>query len=129
MTTKNVIVCDNGTGFVKCGFAGTNFPTSIFPSMVGRPLLRSEEKVEGIEIKDIMVGDEAAKLRSMLQITYPLENGIVRNWEEIEYIWDYTFYEKLKIAPNETKILLTEPPLNPIANRKKKNVGGHVRKI
>jgi len=75
-----------------------------------------------------MVGDEAAKLRSMLQITYPLENGIVRNWEEMEYIWDYTFHEKLKIAPNETKILLTEPPLNPIANRKK-NVGGHVRKI
>jgi actin-related protein 2 len=87
--------------------------------MVGRPLLRSEEKVEGIEIKDIMVGDEAAKLRSMLQITYPLENGIIRNWEEMEYIWDYTFQEKLKIDPSDTKILLTEPPLNPVNNRKK----------
>jgi len=64
-----------------------------------------------------MVGDEAQKLRNMLQITYPLENGIVRNWEDIQYVWDYTFYDKLKIKPSETKILLTEAPMNPKANR------------
>jgi actin-related protein 2 len=69
-------------------FAGANFPTAIFPSMVGRPILRFEEKVGQCEIKDIMVGDEASKLRMMLQITYPLENGIVRNWEDVEYVWD-----------------------------------------
>ena len=34
---RKVVVCDNGTGFVKCGFAGSNFPTHIFPAMVGRP--------------------------------------------------------------------------------------------
>ena len=44
-TRKNTIVCDNGTGFVKAGFAGANFPSCVFPSMVGRPILRSEEKV------------------------------------------------------------------------------------
>lgn len=107
------------SGFVKCGFAGANFPTAIFPSMVGRPILRFEEKVDNVEIKDIMVGDEASKLRMMLQITYPLENGIVRNWEDIEYVWDYTFHEKLKINTNECKILLTEPPMNPKQNRER----------
>ena len=90
--SSKVIVCDNGTGFVKCGFAGSNFPASIFPSMVGRPILRSEEKFDNVEIKDIMVGDEASKLRSMLQITYPLDNGIVRNWEDAEHVWNYTFF-------------------------------------
>eukprot|EP01129_Flabellula_baltica_P014912 TRINITY_DN72_c0_g1_i1.p2 TRINITY_DN72_c0_g1~~TRINITY_DN72_c0_g1_i1.p2 ORF type:complete len:402 (-),score=118.13 TRINITY_DN72_c0_g1_i1:69-1274(-) len=119
MGDENVIVCDNGTGFVKCGFAGSNFPTSIFPSMVGRPILRYEESVEGVEIKDIMVGAEAEKVRSMLQITYPLENGIVTNWEEIEHIWDYTFQEQLKVDTAGKKILLTEPPLNPLKNRQK----------
>jgi actin-related protein 2 len=117
--SNKTVVCDNGTGFVKCGFAGANFPTSIFPSMVGRPILRSEEKVENMEIKDIMVGDEAAKLRSMLQITYPLDNGIIRNWEDILYVWDYAFREKLKINPRECKILLTEAPMNPQQNRQK----------
>jgi len=118
IASGNVIVCDNGTGFVKCGFAGTNFPAAIFPSMVGRPVMRFEENViNNIQIKDIMVGDEAQKLRNMLQITYPMENGIIRNWEDIQYVWDYTFFEKLKINPKDSKILLTEAPMNPKKNR------------
>jgi len=112
MSSKTV-VCDNGTGFVKCGYAGSNFPHAVFPSMVGRPILRSEEKIDNVQIKDLMVGDEAAKFRTMLQIAYPMDNGIVRNWEDMEALWDYTFSEKLKVDPKECKILLTEPPMNP----------------
>jgi len=86
--------------------------------MVGRPVIRFEESViNNIQIKDVMVGDEAQKLRNMLQITYPLENGIVRNWEDIQFVWDYTFFDKLKINPKESKILLTEAPMNPKKNR------------
>lgn len=33
--------------------------------------------------KDLMVGDEASKLRSMLEISYPMQNGIVR------YVYEY----------------------------------------
>jgi len=117
--SNKVVVCDNGTGFVKCGFAGANFPSSIFPSMVGRPVLRFEEKIENVQLKDIMIGDEAQKLRMMLQITYPLDNGIIRNWDDMQYVWDYTFYEKLKVQPKECKIMLTEAPMNPVQNRKK----------
>jgi len=47
------------------------------------------------------------------------ENGIVRNWEDMKHVWDYTFNEKLKIDPKDTKILLTEPPMNPKKNREK----------
>lgn len=104
---------------MKCGFAGSNFPAAIFPSMVGRPLLRSEEKFENVLLKDIMVGDEAAKLRNMLQISYPIENGIVRNWDDMHQVWDYTWNEKLKIDPRECKLMLTEAPMNPTQNRKK----------
>jgi len=66
-----------------------------------------------------MVGDEAAELRAMLQMSYPMENGIVRNWEEMYHLWDYTFYERLKVNPSECKILLTEPAMNPKKNREK----------
>ena len=38
---KKVVVCDNGTGFVKCGYAGSNFPDHIFPSMVRRFTIES----------------------------------------------------------------------------------------
>jgi actin-related protein len=48
------IVCDNGTGFVKVGYAGTNFPSHIFPSMIGRPFLRAEESIsESIQLKEV----------------------------------------------------------------------------
>lgn len=53
----------------------------------------------------------------MLKITYPLENGIVKDWNDIDHLWDYTFQQKLNINPHDCKILLTEPPLNPQKNR------------
>lgn len=118
-TRKNTIVCDNGTGFVKAGFAGANFPAAVFPSMVGRPILRSEEKIGNLALKDIMVGDEAAAARSQLQISYPLDNGVVRSWEDMEHVWEYTWNERLKINPTECKVLLTEAPMNPLKNREK----------
>jgi actin-related protein 2 len=115
--SNTTVVCDNGTGFVKCGFAGQNFPTAIFPAMIGRPIMRAEEKVGDVELKDIMVGEEAAELRTMLELKYPMENGIIVNWEDMFHLWDYTFYEKLKIDPKECKVLLTEPAQNPKNNR------------
>ncbi|KAF3307835.1 Arp2/3 complex subunit, actin nucleation center [Orbilia oligospora] len=66
-----------------------------------------------------MCGDEAAKVRTMLQISYPMENGIVKKWDDMLHLWDYTFNEKLQIDPTGRKILLTEPPLNPLSNREK----------
>jgi len=117
---RKVVVCDNGTGFVKCGYAGSNFPAHIFPSMVGRPIIRAHNKIGDIEVKDLMVGDEASQLRSMLDVTYPMENGVVRNWDDMCHVWDYTFGpKKMNINPKECKIMLTEPPMNPIKNRQK----------
>ncbi|KAF8273145.1 actin-domain-containing protein [Lactarius quietus] len=113
------LVVDNGTGFVKVGYAGSNFPEHVFPSVIGRPILRAEERVGDAIIKDIMVGDEAAALRNYLQITQPMEHGIVRNWEDMKHLWDYTFTEKLRIDPAGRKVLLTEPPMNPKVNRQK----------
>uniref|UniRef100_A0A8C7Q6D3 Zgc:101810 n=1 Tax=Oncorhynchus mykiss TaxID=8022 RepID=A0A8C7Q6D3_ONCMY len=117
---RKVVVCDNGTGFVKCGFAGSNFPEHIFPALVGRPIIRSNTKVGNIEIKDLMVGDEASECRSMLEVSYPMDNGMVRSWEDMLHLWDYTFGpERLDISPPDCKVLLTEPPMNPTKNREK----------
>ena len=51
-----------------------------------------------------MVGDEASQLRSMLEVSYPMENGIVRNWEDMKHVWDYTFNEKLNIDTKNCKV-------------------------
>ena len=52
-----------------------------------------------------MVGDEASQLRQMLEVNYPMENGIVRNWDDMKHVWDYTFGEtKMNIDPKNTKV-------------------------
>ena len=51
-----------------------------------------------------MVGDEASQLRSMLEVVYPMENGIVRNWDDMKHVWDYTFNEKLHLDKQNTKV-------------------------
>lgn len=46
------IICDPGTGYMKMGFAGDNFPKASFASLVGRPMLRFEESLgEGVQLK------------------------------------------------------------------------------
>jgi len=89
----------------------------VFPSVVGRPILRAEERVGAAIIKDIMVCDEAAENRNYLQVTQPMERGIVRNWEYMRHLWDYTFNEKLRIDTVARTVLLTEPPVNSKQNR------------
>lgn len=66
-----------------------------------------------------MVGDEAAENRSFLQMTQPMEHGIVKNWEDMRHLWNYTFNEKLQVDTQGAKVLLTEPPMNPKVNRQR----------
>jgi len=83
------LVFDCGSGRCKAGFAGDDCPRAIFRDFVGSPA------------------------------RYPIEFGIVNNWDDMEKIWRHTFYNELRVSPEQHPVMLTEPPLNPKANRER----------
>lgn len=54
---KQIIIVDNGSGFIKAGFSGEDTPVAIFPSIVARP--KNSSAFLGADSKDEYFGDEA----------------------------------------------------------------------
>jgi len=115
--SEKAIVIDNGSGVIKAGFSGDNQPSVKFPSIVGVP--RTDKQMVGVESKSEYIGDEAQKMRGVLKLSYPIESGIVTDWGQMEKVWEYCFSNELRVDPSEHKVMLTEAPSNPKANREK----------
>jgi actin-related protein len=114
-----VIVMDNGSGMMKAGFAGEEAPQAVFPAAVARPK-GNLQQMHGVAGKSEYIGEEAMAKKGICEINYPIAAGIVESWEDMEKVWHHTFYNELRVAPNEAKgVLLTEAPRNPKANREK----------
>ncbi|KAG8345261.1 putative Actin [Trypanosoma vivax] len=123
MNEKRPVVLDNGSGFIKCGFAGANFPKANFQAVVGRPVLRTSKRrthsclspntdayVDPM-MKEILIGDECGSMRHLLDMSYPIQNGIIQDMDDMCHLWDHAFHDVLNINPSEQQLLLSEVPL------------------
>ena len=104
------IVIDNGSGLLKGGLSGNDTPTVSFPTIIGRP--KHPGMMVGMDKKDSYVGEEAKSKSTVLNVTSPIKQGLINNWEDMEKIWHHCFFNELRVAPEELPILLTEAPLS-----------------
>jgi actin-related protein len=86
------LVFDNGSGMFKAGFAGDEAPRIVFPTIVGRP---KKNVIMGVGEKDVYIGEEAHSLKDILDLNYPIEHGIITNWNNIvNFQFDKNFSRK-----------------------------------
>ena len=52
-------------------------------------------------------------LVGILSLKYPIEHGIITNWDDMEKVWHHTYTNELRISPDESPALHSEAPLNP----------------
>jgi actin-related protein len=104
--TPAAVVIEVGSYMTFVGLAGQDEPKFVFPTVVARGPNRN------------YVGNQIQGQTAPLTTKYPIEHGIVTNWDDWEVLIDHAF-KQLEIDPKKHPVLLTEPPLNPKANREK----------
>ena len=110
-----VIVIDNGSGVCKAGFAGEDWPQTSFPTIVGRP--KHEVHDTGMGKLSCYIGADAQNRRNVLALQYPIERGIVTNWDDMEKVWGYLLETELKVTPQEYAMFLSDSPWSPKVDR------------
>lgn len=103
------------------GYAGNLDPDFIIPTAIAeldkKSTLSTSNKNDEF---NYAIGYDALNLASDSKehkLTYPMANGLVNNWDQMEKYWNHSIYHYLKCDPENHYFVLTEPPMNPPENR------------
>uniref|UniRef100_A0A2R9CAP4 Actin related protein 1A n=1 Tax=Pan paniscus TaxID=9597 RepID=A0A2R9CAP4_PANPA len=87
--TNQPVMIDNESGVIKAGFAGDQIHKYCFPKYVGLPM--HIRIMAGALEGDIFIGFKAKEHQGLLSICYLTEHGIVKDWNDMEHIWQYVY--------------------------------------
>lgn len=103
------VVCDVGSATFKVGFASERFPSHVIPSVIGK--LRDGRCHN--------YGHDALKERNKVTLSYPVQGGIIQNWEDAGGLLSHAIGTLSNDMNKDSKLLVTEPAFNPVKNKKK----------
>ncbi len=107
---KRSVVIDNGTGFTKMGFSGNLDPDFVFPTAIAEINKKTDISVSHkTEEYDFYIGDKALEVASTSSnhsITYPMMNGMIDKWDQMEKFWHQSIYHYMKVDPQEHYFVL-----------------------
>ena len=109
VSMKSVLVFDFGGQQAMAGWAGKHKPSHVFSGGVGRP--RYKPVMIGAGCRQHQVGEQldGSPLAGLLDITYPIQRGVVMNREDIELLVNHTLVYTLRADPNDHPCVVTEP--------------------
>lgn len=106
------IILDIGSAYVKIGFAGEPSPRFVFPCITGYEKYKSV--MVDVGQRSVYVGNDAMKMRGVLKVKYPLQRGVIMDWEEYYEILNYIFYTLLRIDNlSNYPVIYAEHPFMP----------------
>ena len=106
------LVVDLGSGDIKAGFGGDD-PRAVFPNVVSRRKgNRNKSSVLPMFFQnDTRVADDAFNWRGSYDIFDPMVRGKIVLWDDWEKVMRHTFYNELRVAPEEHSVVMAISPL------------------
>jgi actin-related protein 3 len=109
---KKALVIDNGTGFTKMGFSGNLDPDFVFPTAIAEINKKSDISISSkTDEFDFYIGDKALEVASNSQnhsVTYPMANGMIDKWDQMEKFWHQSMYHYMKVDPQQHNVVLVK---------------------
>ena len=111
------IIIDNGSSYIKAGITGEGLPRGVFDTCVGYPKYSSG--MIGGDKKEYFIGYDALSKMGVLKINYPIEKGVINNFDDMEKIFAHIFTNELRVAPEGFDVMIIESSINWKENREK----------
>lgn len=118
LDTKEFVVIDNGSGFIKAGFSGEDAPKVVIPTVLGK-FDPTEPGRSGIT----KLGHDLDLKQPNCQLHFPIERSTIKDndqdWENMRDIWEYIIKDQLQLDPSTVNVLVTDPVLNSRENKQR----------
>ena len=106
------IIIDIGSAYIKIGFAGEPSPRFMFPCITGTEKYKSV--MVDVSARSVYVGNDAMKMRGVLKVNYPIQRGMIMDWDDYYEILNYIFYTLLRIENlSSYPVIYVEHPFVP----------------
>ncbi|CAH1262884.1 ACTB [Branchiostoma lanceolatum] len=113
----DAVVLDNGSYSIKAGIAGDFSPIANVRTVVGKRRGNYNELYTSDDEK--YIGDEAIASQGRLTFDYPMQDGSVKNWRDLEEVWDYVTRSELGKSLGDRPVIVTETMAMPREQRER----------
>ena len=107
---ESAIVFDCGSNYIKAGFSSDKIicfneenPIAKIPILIGRPLNLHNGLIKNVNFKPLMIDDEITPVRDYLNLSRPIENGIIVDEEDTSFLYEYILNKKLGLSSEDLK--------------------------